>query len=458
LQCDVATAPLEAALSPAPDAIVRFGDEATPDDGKSIFVLDGASPERNGAIVADAAKLGDAALALALAEPLSFLLNGARRAAPAPPEAEPLAVWTYWEGERPSWIDTCLASIAAHAPNHRHFDRAGFDALREEDRDIDIDRLHVAHRADYIRAYLLAHFGGLWIDADCLVMRPLAPWLDRLASAGFLAHRDRQGYYPNEFVGAVRRNALARAFYDRVCAVLRSGAALNWISLGGAPLTQLLKTTTIPFLEIPLELVQPICWSAPEAYFTVADDSTHAKAPRRDALCHMLSNQEVKKLTARRPELDIEAPGSFFSYLARRSRAAVGGSGAAPKFPLEALAFFVDNLAAIAPRRILEVAERPGLWSGLFERLGPADCAVESLTSYASLGAELAPTQGAYDAILVIDAIDSLAPDAVRDFLREAAKRSKRLGVWKRQEVSLPAPIAGAKRRRRGGIMVLVRR
>ena len=96
--------------------------------------------------------------------------------------SEGACVWTYWEGPCSPWIHACRQTITAHAPRIRVLTPERFDTLRDRDRDIDLSRLHAPHRADYIRAFLLARYGGLWIDADCLVMQSLVALADRFES------------------------------------------------------------------------------------------------------------------------------------------------------------------------------------------------------------------------------------------------------------------------------------
>ena len=113
-----------------------------------------------------------------------------------------LPVWLYWEGPCPAWIAACQRTILQHAPGAILLDPASFSDLWDRDRDIDIARWHVAHRSDFVRAFLLARYGGLWIDSDCLLMRPLDDLLDQAGHADFVAHRERSGMVSNAFIAA----------------------------------------------------------------------------------------------------------------------------------------------------------------------------------------------------------------------------------------------------------------
>src|SRR5260370_37966393 len=101
--------------------------------------------------------------------------------------AEPVA-WTYWEGPCPDYIQLCLDSIRRWC-NVRVLDPAGFDELWLEDRDVAIDKLYVAHRADFIRVYLLYHYGGAWIDADCIVLKAIGPLASPLGKHGLVYYK-----------------------------------------------------------------------------------------------------------------------------------------------------------------------------------------------------------------------------------------------------------------------------
>lgn len=64
-----------------------------------------------------------------------------------------LHTWVYWEGEMPQWIRYCTETITLHCPNVQLISREAFEAMCDVDYDIDLNRLCVAHRADFIRAF-----------------------------------------------------------------------------------------------------------------------------------------------------------------------------------------------------------------------------------------------------------------------------------------------------------------
>jgi len=304
-------------------------------------------------------------------QPLSMLL-GAREiartiaqtvgeAAPprsAGPAGTEIPVWSYWEGPMPDWIARCLETARRHAPSFRLLGPGDFDALWDRDRDIDLSKLHVAQRSDFVRAFLLMRFGGLWIDADCIVMRDLSPLLGKLSEFDVIAHRERQGYFSNAFLAAKLGSAVAARFYQAVCARLRTGRPMSWIALGNEPLTEVMGNAAERCLELPTEQVQPICWSKPEVYFRLADDAEHARALNSAAWCYMLSQQNIIRHQNGVRRAALTADRSFFSYLLRSARTDAAASHVAA-LPLRNLAEEIGRMpASPTPTVMTEVFER----------------------------------------------------------------------------------------------------
>lgn len=252
--------------------------------------------------------------------------QGSLQLPPARPEgdvpASGLPVWTYWEGPCPTWVRACRRTMLRHLPNLRLLDPASFAALRRGDPDegIDTGHLHVAHRADFIRAFLLQRFGGLWIDADCLVMQPLDEVLQLLRQHDFVAHRAREGVLSNAFIGARPGSRIAAAYYERVRKVVATRQRFSWNWLGGGLLTEMVRADPAGFHELPCERVQPVCWSRPQDFLALGSPQQHEAALVRDAWTYMLSNVELGKRfpDAGRGE-DLLDERSFFMHLLGRS-------------------------------------------------------------------------------------------------------------------------------------------
>jgi FkbM family methyltransferase len=231
-----------------------------------------------------------------------------------------LPVWLYWEGERPDWIDECYRTVVLHADNVHLITPEDFDTMREADRDIDISSLYVAHRADFIRAFLLAKYGGLWIDADCVVMKSLQPVLSLLADYDFVGYRERHGYVSNNFMGARSDSIIANRYYNRVCNILRSHQPIEWLTLGSFALSEVIKEAAVCWHEFPVEFIQPVCWSNPAAFFNIGNKAEHSKVFNTSSYCYMLSANMARGFTEANPSRTLRDANTFFNFLLQQSK------------------------------------------------------------------------------------------------------------------------------------------
>ena len=231
-----------------------------------------------------------------------------------------LPVWVYWEGERPRWIAECYQTILAHATDVRLVTPEIFDNFRVWDRDIDLTPLCIAHRADFIRAFLLAKYGGLYIDSDCIAMKSLQPVLNLLGSYEFIAFRQKQGDISNSFIGAPPGSRIADRYYAKICEILRSGQPIEWLTIGSNALTSAIDETGVPWYEINVHLIQPINWFDQKAFFDVRDASGHQRVLNDSSYCYMLSGNTVNGFVEANPSRDLLEENTFFRFLLNRSK------------------------------------------------------------------------------------------------------------------------------------------
>ncbi|HVW59462.1 MAG TPA: FkbM family methyltransferase [Puia sp.] len=230
-----------------------------------------------------------------------------------------LPIWMYWEGDMPEWIKACHRTVFDHGEDVRLLTPAGFDELRDRDRDLDLSHLCTAHRADFIRAFLLSRFGGVWIDSDCLVMRSLQPLIDLLEDHDFIAYRERAGNVANNFIGACQGSRIAQAYYDEVCEILRSGRPIEWLTIGSQALGTAIQRAGARWRELDVSLIQPVCWSKPDAFFANRDMAGHMQVFNESSFCYMLSGNMVNGFAAQHPGSDLLERGSFFNFLLKKS-------------------------------------------------------------------------------------------------------------------------------------------
>jgi len=233
-------------------------------------------------------------------------------------------IWLYWEGLKPPYISLCVKTVFAHNKNVVLLDRASFDHLFTQDRDIDIDPLGLVHKSDFIRAYLLKHYGGIYIDADCIVLRNLSDVLDMTQQFGFVGYRDPFGYMSCNFMASKMNGEVITEFYNRVCSAVRSKRRLEWLDIGSVPMDDVIACYKDRSFLLPTESVMPLSWNESEKLCVQRDDEEHEQYFRHDAFCYMLSNNTIKSRDETRilyhmTENQLLSDRYFISFLFRRS-------------------------------------------------------------------------------------------------------------------------------------------
>jgi hypothetical protein len=95
-------------------------------------------------------------------------------------------LWSYWEikpgSTKPPYIDLCFKTFYHHCSKlfdiHILNERTVYDWLPDLRKDL--NELGLAAKSDYIRVALLSRYGGVWLDADTIVMTDLSEVIRRL--------------------------------------------------------------------------------------------------------------------------------------------------------------------------------------------------------------------------------------------------------------------------------------
>lgn len=233
-------------------------------------------------------------------------------------------IWLYWEGPQPAYISLCCKTVFAHNDNVVLLDRASFDSLFTHDRDIDIDALALNHKSDFVRAYLLKHYGGLYIDADCIVMQNLSPVLDKAKEFGFAGYREPQGYMSCNFMASVAGGEVITTHYHEVCATLRSRHHLEWLDLASVPMEKAIASHPGKSFLFPTDTIMPVAWNESERLCVRRSDEEHQRHLQPDAFCYMLSNNTISsrhqtQVLCYVPESHLLIDHYFISFLFRKS-------------------------------------------------------------------------------------------------------------------------------------------
>jgi hypothetical protein len=234
-----------------------------------------------------------------------------------------MPVWMFWEGPRPGYIDLCLDTVRRHHPDLRLLDRAGFDALWRDDRHISLDGLGLNHVSDFVRAYLLSRHGGLYLDADAVVLRSLDPLLAAAEVHGFVGYREPHGYMSCNFMASRAGDWVIMDHYRRVATRLRDPRPLEWLDLASTPMDIAVRDYGRNALILPCSSIMPLAWNESERLAIRRDDGAHAAESADDAWAWMLSNNTIRSDLRTRhlyylPRELMLADRSFLAFLLRR--------------------------------------------------------------------------------------------------------------------------------------------
>lgn len=223
-----------------------------------------------------------------------------------------MKIWAYWEGPKPLWIQRCQETIENHSHGELEVLNAdSFQSLWVNDRDLDLDKLCLAHKADFIRIYMLKHYGGLWLDLDCVVMSDLRPMLKTTKHWDFIAYKHWTGAISNAFIGCKPESLTASHYYARAVRILRKGNKFDWTELGEGCIHDAYAKVKAPRLRLAVDFVSPVCWSDNGKFF---GSDIHFFNP--NSLAYMLCHHLIAKDGNGDKLLD---ENTFFSFLLKKS-------------------------------------------------------------------------------------------------------------------------------------------
>jgi phosphorylcholine metabolism protein LicD len=128
-------------------------------------------------------------------------------------------IWQYWEGNMPDYIKLCMETVDKHCDDKFNIIRLNPDNIKDylpelinyEDK---INKLTIPHKVDIYRIMLLYKYGGIYMDADVIVLRDISEITDKLKEhdyVGFGCTGDncKNGYgEPSNWILASRQNTI----------------------------------------------------------------------------------------------------------------------------------------------------------------------------------------------------------------------------------------------------------
>ena len=135
-------------------------------------------------------------------------------------------LWQYWDNinsrETPAYIKLCMKTVDKHCSNSFNIIRLNKnnvytylpELLKYKDK---IEKLIIAHQVDIFRIYLLYKYGGIYVDADVVVLRDPKEVTDKLRTYDFVGFgctgdKCKNGYpNPSNWILASRPTSILMA-------------------------------------------------------------------------------------------------------------------------------------------------------------------------------------------------------------------------------------------------------
>lgn len=236
-------------------------------------------------------------------------------------DAPTMRIWSFWEGPKPPFVGFCQETLLRHNPNTVILDWPMFQAMRTIDTDVDLSHLGWAHRADWIRLYLLKHFGGLWLDADCIVLRSLNRFLDAIRCCWSLTYYEQSGHIGGGFMGSPPNSCHINDIYNNATEIVRSKRKPAWREILGANMESVLaKHGWQGFFKCDWHQFIPVMPHRRDGLlFRRGTDAEHETNFNDAAFTYMLSHNSFPRHLRQMTREQILEGDYFISYLFRRA-------------------------------------------------------------------------------------------------------------------------------------------
>lgn len=209
-------------------------------------------------------------------------------------------VWTYWEGDKPPFIQLCDESIQYYCdktPIRRiHITPDTLDKYLKLP-----PKWHrmknPAQKSDILRAALLYHYGGIWLDSDVVAVEPFDKLLDCLKATEFFCFRLDEGNVTMSCIVARKGSRIAHEWLNRALKRLRKGLT-SYRCLGVSILKHVIKNYDDPSIYRSIRAGKTIHPIGKKQYNNEECD-TVCKYRRRIQPIIMFINSEVEDVVRR---------------------------------------------------------------------------------------------------------------------------------------------------------------
>jgi len=194
----------------------------------------------------------------------------------------------------PPWIGLCLDTMRRNIPGVEILTRRQWREMYDY-RDVPADKLAKQLpnlRSDFIRAWLLKTYGGIWTDADCIAFRDVRPIWQHLDDADFVAYRigPPRRMQCSALIASRPGGKLIEAYYAAMVAKLNNHCCrLPRLALGPTLLANTIRRTRARVHQLPHEMVHPLHWIHKKRHLM----KPGSVRVRDDAYCFMMGHMSL---------------------------------------------------------------------------------------------------------------------------------------------------------------------
>lgn len=164
---------------------------------------------------------------------------------------------------QPDWVKLCLSTAETHNPlDYTYITDSNLSLYLPNIRPEVWEITHIVALCDYIRLSLIYRYGGLWLDADAIIMHSLTFMLNELERGNLFLLREQEQIRPEEyydlgFFGAPRGHpTIGRALSILDQRLDEGQRHMPW-SYGSDALTQAVLETSPAKFVLPSALTHP---------------------------------------------------------------------------------------------------------------------------------------------------------------------------------------------------------
>jgi hypothetical protein len=196
-------------------------------------------------------------------------------------------IWVYWENlpgkDMPAYIKLCIESMQANCGsqcvimlvNPSNVEaylpeiNPRYKELHHDSSSVDSPK-NIAIRTAYIRTALLHKYGGVWLDADTIVLEDFTPLLEVINEKGFMAcHKTRTiDGISNGFMASVEGGHIITKYLKAQETLIDSKTSFYWGELGLRLLSPIVFNNINHYALLPESKFHPVIWEDWQVFFS----------------------------------------------------------------------------------------------------------------------------------------------------------------------------------------------